>query len=311
MESSQTPVVRVPSFRQLFDETYAFWKENVWHLALVTVVGVVIAVGPLILVLGVPALVLRFSWPQPGVLLIVGILALCALVWMVIAGSAAKIMLILASFRGKSASIQELLNEAFEPELLGRFILGSVLMGILVMLGFMVFVIPGIILLVPAAYFPYLLVKEKKPVVETITASWNFSRGFWWVTFLRMGWLLMVLTVVQGFIVAVFMRLAVTFPPFIALAGLLGAGFAVLVTVPMIMVMTRRLYEVVSGFKAAHASATHKLSGGEVGQVVALILLWIIAQSVVGSIRPHDRLEPVPHSKVPTQNQDFFERNAL
>jgi|GEM_PF-5297354 hypothetical protein len=286
--STGSHIVRVPPLRELFRDVWAFYKDNMTFLALVTLVGVVISVGPLLVVLvlyAVVAFVLSVS--DAGgelfglVSVVFGMLGVLAVLWIFIGGSVAQIMGVDAAFRGKSATLNGLLKEAFDTTLLMRFIGGTFLYGVLIIAGFLLFIIPGVMLLIPAMYFPYLLIKEKQPVWPTIQRSWKITRGFWWVTFIRVSWVSLALGLVMALLsLLTGATIFVLGPAGVLLYGLTVTAFSILVSGPIMLVMTRKMYETISGFKAADAEAKHKLTGGEILQIIALIILWGFLNSV-------------------------------
>src|SRR5690606_33773263 len=66
------------------------------------------------------------------------------------------------------------------PVVLGVALLMTVVLG----LGFMLFVIPGIYLLVKLAFAPVAAVTESKGVIDSFRYSFELLRGRWWRTFL-------------------------------------------------------------------------------------------------------------------------------
>lgn len=59
----------------------------------------------------------------------------------------------------------------------GNVILAGVLMGVIIGLGFVFLVIPGIIFACKLAFVPYLVMDEKLEATEAIRRSWSMTRG--------------------------------------------------------------------------------------------------------------------------------------
>ncbi len=76
-----------------------------------------------------------------------------------------------------------------------NFILGSLLLGVIVLAGFILLIVPGIILGIRLQFAPYLIVDKKLGPVEAIKKSWAMTQGSFWNLFL-MGVLLILLNFV-------------------------------------------------------------------------------------------------------------------
>ncbi len=59
----------------------------------------------------------------------------------------------------------------------GNVILAGILMGVIIGLGFVFLVIPGIIFACKLAFVPYLVMDEKLEATEAIRRSWSMTRG--------------------------------------------------------------------------------------------------------------------------------------
>jgi hypothetical protein len=60
----------------------------------------------------------------------------------------------------------------------------SVLKGIVLFIGFMLCIIPGVYLVVPMSIVFCIMIFEKKSVMDAFSDSFNFIKGEWWMTFL-------------------------------------------------------------------------------------------------------------------------------
>jgi hypothetical protein len=84
--------------------------------------------------------------------------------------------------------------------LVPRFLLASVVAGVLLILGFMVLLIPGIYLLVPLSLMWIVQAFENQAIGGAISRSISLARGKWWSTF----GLMFVLTLLLGILNVVF-----------------------------------------------------------------------------------------------------------
>ncbi|MFC2000429.1 glycerophosphoryl diester phosphodiesterase membrane domain-containing protein [Chloroflexota bacterium] len=62
-------------------------------------------------------------------------------------------------------------------------VLASILVSIIIFIGFVLLIIPGIIFACKLAFTPYLVVDQKMDVMEAIKGSWNMTRGHAWKVF--------------------------------------------------------------------------------------------------------------------------------
>jgi len=63
-------------------------------------------------------------------------------------------------------------------------VLASLLVGIIVFIGFILIIVPGIIFACKLAFTPYLVVDRKMDVIEAIKESWRMTGGHAWKVFL-------------------------------------------------------------------------------------------------------------------------------
>jgi uncharacterized membrane protein len=66
---------------------------------------------------------------------------------------------------------------------IARYILASIIQGIIVLVGFILLIIPGIILAVRLQYASYLIVDKNLGPIEAIKTSWKITRGNTWNLF--------------------------------------------------------------------------------------------------------------------------------
>lgn len=63
-------------------------------------------------------------------------------------------------------------------------VLANLLVGVIVFVGFVLIIIPGIIFACKLAFTPYLVVDRKMEVIEAIKTSWTMTNGHAWKVFL-------------------------------------------------------------------------------------------------------------------------------
>jgi len=87
----------------------------------------------------------------------------------------------LKAARGDKLEIKDMF-EAFRNY--WNVVLASLLVGVIVAIGFVLLIIPGIILACKLAFTPYLVVERKMEVFEAVQESWRMTNGHAWKVFL-------------------------------------------------------------------------------------------------------------------------------
>ena len=74
-------------------------------------------------------------------------------------------------------------SDLFHTKSLINFILGSLIRGVVTVIGFILLIIPGIIFSIRLQYVTYLIVDKNLPPVEAVKKSWNMTKGNTWNLF--------------------------------------------------------------------------------------------------------------------------------
>jgi len=74
-----------------------------------------------------------------------------------------------------------------------RFLLADLLYGLIVMIGFILCIIPGIYLLIKYHFYGYIMIEQDAGVMDSLKLSWDITKGAWWDLFLLfiLCWLIM------------------------------------------------------------------------------------------------------------------------
>jgi|SRR5579871_475316 len=157
------------SIEEALGRGWALFKEN-WLL----LIGALLITG---VIQGVCSGIASAVGKQPVLSLIAQLAA--EAVGLALYGGLARITLALVDGRTPS---MELLFSAF-PLIVNLFVAG-VLTGILVGIGFVLLIVPGIFLATRLAFATFFIVDEGAGPIEAIQRSWDMTRGHFWQLFL-------------------------------------------------------------------------------------------------------------------------------
>jgi len=281
--------MHVPDFKTLLDRVIAFVKENAAYIFGLSIVGSLVAIGPLAITMILMAAV-------PSLALILGILAFAASIFLLFAMVVTQIAVTKSSFTGKGEPIMDALKKAFaDRQLFWRFLGGAILAGILIVVGFFLLVIPGIYVSVPLALWPYVMVKERLGPVDSIKRCFALAKGFWWTMFSRFVWMGVLIAVVQLLLNVITSGLLSaanpsSFPVILAIMGMVGWLVSAIILIPLQLVFGRYVYEHVLAAKTADANASQKLTGAEIWMLVAAIVIAIILNSIGAQFSPKTKM---------------------
>lgn len=174
--ASPASTVMMPSFKTLFNtawENYKLKFKNLMILQLLILLPI-LALGAIIF-----GLVVSGIFENNQVVMIVAIaLGACVvigLIYLAIWLQAAMIHLLVSN---TPLTWRESLTQV-KPRLLS-FFGASLLSGLIIMLGFIALVIPGLILMVLFAFSSYIAVAEGTGAVESIKKSREYARNYFW-----------------------------------------------------------------------------------------------------------------------------------
>ena len=99
---------------------------------------------------------------------------------------------------GKKAEFKDL----YYTTKLFNFILASLIRTVITLVGFLLFIIPGIIFSIKFQYVEYFIVDKKMDAIDAIKASWEITKGVKWNLFL-FGFLLGIINILGLFCIVV------------------------------------------------------------------------------------------------------------
>lgn len=104
-----------------------------------------------------------------------------------------------------------------------NYLLGSILVGVIIVIGFILLIVPGIIFALKLQYVTYLIVDKKLGPIEAIKKSWSMTKGHVWHLFV-------LLLAIIG----------------VNILGTLALVVGLIITVPLSMVATAFVYRKLS-----------------------------------------------------------------
>lgn len=84
--------------------------------------------------------------------------------------------IVLRTVTGHKPEYKELFSR-FEPPLMLKYFVSSLLVGVIVLIGLLLLIIPGFIFAIRLGFFSYLMIDKKLGPVEAIKESWNMTKG--------------------------------------------------------------------------------------------------------------------------------------
>jgi len=175
-------------------------------------------IGLIGLVIGIPAGI--GGWGQGAAFAFLGVLGAAYAILVVSPVDYGVSFSHLKAARGDKLEIKNMF-EAFNNY--WNTVLASLLVTIIIIIGFISLIVPGIIFACKLAFTPYLVVDRKMEVIEAIKASWSMTNGHAWKVFLI-------------YLLAI--------PIFIA--GLICFGVGVIISIMWIRMAIASLYHAVS-----------------------------------------------------------------
>jgi uncharacterized membrane protein len=179
------PALRPLSMGEILDVSFQLYRR---HFAALAMVALICS--------GLPVLLSLFIEASGGMLQHVWLTLAYYGIFVVLSAiaTAATVFIVSESYMGRPLSAGEALNRA--TPFLWRVIACSILTGLLVMVGFLLFLVPGIVLLCGLILaFPALVLEPGSTASGALSRSWALTRGSRWRIFgmlLTLGLLLYV-----------------------------------------------------------------------------------------------------------------------
>lgn len=191
------------------------WNTTKTNLAFFIIISLTLFILQII-----PAVVRQFTGNQNTSVVIINS-AVAIIFWLInLVTSMGVIKISLKFIDNQSASYSDLFSQF---HLFFRYLLGSILYGLIVMAGLILLIIPGIIWGIKFQFFSYSIIDQDLGPVEALKRSWIITSG--------VKWRLFVFNITLGLI---------------NLLGLLALGVGLLVTVPTTSLAAAYVYRQLS-----------------------------------------------------------------
>lgn len=213
--TAQTPAARSFSIGEAIQFGWGATKSNLFFFIKIMVILVVVnAIGN-----SIGSLIPEDLGMLRGLLMFIVSIG----VWALSMGMEIGMIKILLKFvDGQKGTIGDLFSY-FDIMMILKLFVSSLMYALLIMVGFILLVIPGIIFLVRFSYYMYFIVDKNMGPVDALTKSWEITKG---------NTLLLI-----GFALVVF---------FINVAGALLLLIGLLVTIPLSMISAAYVYRKLS-----------------------------------------------------------------
>jgi hypothetical protein len=152
---------------ELVEHAWEITKQNFWFLFWLAFI--IMLAGSIPNLFGQEVQQTNFFW------------VLVLIIWIVqIFLSLGIIRISLKLSRSETASWGDL----WEPRhLFWRYLGASILYGLITVIGFILLIIPGLIISIRLQFFTYALVDKEMKIFEALQYSWDITRGSWWNLF--------------------------------------------------------------------------------------------------------------------------------
>lgn len=199
MESpAATSSSKLPSVIELFVSSFNLYKTSWKLLALVILLPILATIVVIALVGVILATILAVTGGQITSSRIPLLIppALVAVVALAIINAMGKISLVKAIQNNGQGKIKQLIKSAWP--LVGKYILLQLMVGLIVLVGFVLLIVPGILFMVWFLFSSLILVVEGTGGIPALKRSRYYVRGKFWKVLGRMAVLIIVVAVLAG-----------------------------------------------------------------------------------------------------------------
>ena len=183
---------KLPPIKELISNAWQLYKSRLKISVLLQLVGLIPIIAMVVLVGGG---IFASDALESTALLVIAIIILVPLlaVMILLTTSVQIAQIMLFDMPVEELGIKSLLKKAYPK--FWRFMGLSILTSLIIMGGFVLFVIPGIILMVYISFGAYFAMLDDKKAMESIRLSREYVRGYWWAVFGRAILLILVIIV--------------------------------------------------------------------------------------------------------------------
>ncbi len=261
-----SPQIELPGIGELFERSWKIFKSRIGTLIVLYLLSAVFFIIPVGIFIGIGYLFsLFFSGSKTALIVSGGLVGIIAGIIAASWGYAAFIFAV----ADNSLGIKDSLDKGWQR--VEAFIWILSILGFIVMGGFLLFIVPGVMFTVWFAFAQFILAGEEEKGMNTLLKSKEYVRGYFWDILLR----LFIIWLVSGVI---------------GIVPIIGPILSILF-MPFMMIFIYLIYEDLRSIKGdvAYSSSTGEkfkwIGVGTLGYVVVpLIVIAIMGASLVTSL---------------------------
>lgn len=191
--STITQVIKLPSINQLFSESWLLFRKTIWQYLKFLLIGTA-----LIILLVIPLAILPLIFPTLKDYMIVFILVFSVILEITFMPLFTFIMVIVVDSATKVPVWKTVkVGRSFILSILAVTLISGMITGA----GTFAFIVPGIAFLVFFTFIPFVVVLERKRMIEALKRSYYLAKAHFWQLFIRLL-IISAITLVANFIVS-------------------------------------------------------------------------------------------------------------
>lgn len=209
------------NIKNLFSKSIAIYKENWFNIILIILILSLVGIFSEVNVFGMDRMMSENIFETAAIINL--------LVWFVSTYlSIGFIRYIMKLIKGESAKIKNIFHGVDSIEHFVFVVIVSLLVGMITLLGSLLFIIPGLIIGIGLIFAKFIIIENKGGEIEIVDAlkkSWEITKGYKW----KLLWI--------GILVILF-----------NLLGLFALGIGLLITAPVSLILMVLIYKILSEF---------------------------------------------------------------
>jgi len=192
-------ITSLPGISDLLSRTWQIYKERIWVFVGIMILPVIIGIVVALIFGGLFVLQIK-QFFEPGLILLPILIVLVLIAIIIILWSRVALLFAIKE-RIEKIGIRESFVKSW-PKIIS-YLWISILVGFVTIIGFLLFIIPGIIFSIWFSLAAYVLVAENLTGTKALSRSKQLVSGYWWKIFWRfliVGIIALIISLVISFI---------------------------------------------------------------------------------------------------------------